>query len=160
MAAAAMAMAIARREPNYYMAGFASSTQMPWDRGSYVMSPLNITASDSISDAMQKTRNLPFGRTDCALPMLDAMAQKMLVDCFIILTDSETWAGNIHPVEALRQYRRKSRIPAKLVVVGMVSNGFSIADPDDAGMMDVVGFDAAVPELITDFVTEGDNDGS
>jgi 60 kDa SS-A/Ro ribonucleoprotein len=96
MAAAAMAMAIARRErePNYYMAGFTSSIQDLWDRmrdrGSYVMSPLNITASDSISDAIQKTQSLPFGRTDCALPMLHAMEMKMNVDCFIILTDSET----------------------------------------------------------------------
>ena len=155
MAAAAMAMAIARREPNYYMAGFASNAQKPWDRGTPVMSPLNITASDSISDAMQKTKDLPFGRTDCALPMLHAMELKMNVDCFIILTDSETWARNIHPVEALRQYRRKSGIPAKLIVVGMVSNEFTIADPDDAGMMDVVGFDSAVPELIADFTMSG-----
>ena len=73
----------------------------------------------------------------------------------MVLTDSETWVGNIHPVEALRQYRRKSGIPAKLVVVGMVSNEFTIADPDDAGMMDVVGFDSAVPELITDFAMSG-----
>ena len=157
MAAAAMAMAIARREPNYYMAGFAASQPDSMttyvNRQAPVMSPLAITASDSISDAMQKTKNLPFGRTDCALPMLHAMELKLNVDCFIILTDSETWAGNIHPVEALRQYRRKSGIPAKLIVVGMVSNEFSIADPDDAGMMDVVGFDSAVPELITDFVT-------
>ena len=58
-------------------------------------------------------------------------------------------------MEALRQYRHKSGIPAKLIVVGMVSNEFTIADPDDAGMMDVVGFDSAVPELITDFVTGG-----
>ena len=85
MAAAAMAMAIARREPNYYMAGFTSNTQSPWDRGSYVMSPLDITASDSISDAMQKTQRLPFGRTDCALPMLHAMEMKMNVDCFAVL---------------------------------------------------------------------------
>ena len=145
------------REPNYYMAGFTSSIQDLWDRmrdrGSYVMSPLNITASDSISDAIQKTQSLPFGRTDCALPMLHAMEMKMNVDCFIILTDSETWAGNIHPVEALRQYRVKSGIPAKLIVVGIVSNGFSIADPDDAGMLDVVGFDAAAPALIADFTS-------
>ena len=159
MAAAAMAMAIARREPNYYMAGFAASPPNSMarygDRQTPVMSPLDITASDSISDAMNKTSNLPFGRTDCALPMLHAMELKMNVDCFIILTDSETWAGNIHPVEALRQYRRQSGIPAKLVVVGMVSNEFTIADPDDAGMMDVVGFDSAVPELITDFAMSG-----
>jgi len=41
---------------------------------------------------------------------------------------------------------------AKLVVVGMVSNGFSIADPSDAGMLDVVGFDAAAPAMIADFI--------
>ena len=35
----------------------------------------------------------------------------------------------------------------------MVSNEFSIADPTDAGMLDIVGFDAAVPELIADFTT-------
>jgi 60 kDa SS-A/Ro ribonucleoprotein len=44
-------------------------------------------------------------------------------------------------------------IGAKLVVVGMTSNGFSIADPDDAGMMDVVGFDTATPSVISDFAT-------
>ena len=54
------------------------------------MSPLDITGSDSISDAMQKTKNLPFGRTDCALPMLHAMEMKMNVDCFIILIIGST----------------------------------------------------------------------
>jgi 60 kDa SS-A/Ro ribonucleoprotein len=33
----------------------------------------------------------------------------------------------------------------------MTSNGFSIADPDDAGMLDVVGFDTATPPVIADF---------
>jgi 60 kDa SS-A/Ro ribonucleoprotein len=42
-------------------------------------------------------------------------------------------------------------IAAKLVVVAMASNGFSVADPDDAGMLDVVGFDAATPQVISDF---------
>ena len=40
---------------------------------------------------------------------------------------------------------------ARLVVVGMVSNGFSIVDPADPGMLDVVGFDTATPQLISDF---------
>ena len=55
----------------------------------------------------------------------------------MVLTDNETWAGNVHPAEALRQYRGRSGIPAKLVVVAMVSNGFSIADPNDGGMPDL-----------------------
>jgi 60 kDa SS-A/Ro ribonucleoprotein len=33
----------------------------------------------------------------------------------------------------------------------MTSNGFSIADPDDAGMLDVVGFDSSTPPVIADF---------
>jgi 60 kDa SS-A/Ro ribonucleoprotein len=33
----------------------------------------------------------------------------------------------------------------------MVWNGFSIADPADGGMLDVVGFETATPQLIADF---------
>ena len=33
----------------------------------------------------------------------------------------------------------------------MVSNGFTIADPNDAGMLDVVGFDTATPAVIASF---------
>ena len=65
--------------------------------------------------------------------MLYAQAQEREIDTFVIYTDSETWAGDIHPAQALRDYRRASGIDARLVVVGMVSNGFSIADPNDPG---------------------------
>ena len=145
MAATIMAMAVARREPNHHLAAFADG-----------MIPLDITARDRLREAMRKTAGFPFRRTDCAQPMLDAMKRNMPVDCFIVLTDSETWYGDIHPMEALRQYRRRTDIPAKLVVVGMVSNGFSIADPEDAGTMDVVGFDSAAPRLIAGFVSDGE----
>ncbi len=53
----------------------------------------------------------------------------------------------------------KTGIAAKLVVVGLVSNGFSIADPEDAGMLDIGGFDTAAPALIADFL-RGWNGGS
>ncbi len=153
MAAAAMTMAIARREPNYYIAGFAArdGSRFSSMRRGDIMAPLSITASDSLNDAMHKTQSLDFGATDCALPMLDALEKKISVDVFVIFTDSETWAGPVHPAEALRKYRQEMGIPAKLVVVAMVSNGFTIADPEDAGMMDVVGFDSAAPALIADF---------
>ena len=159
MGAAAMAMAIARREQNYYISAFANgatSSSLPPSQERDMMK-LDITASDSIVDTMRKTHNLPWGGTDCALPMLDAMRKNMPVDCFVILTDSETWAGKIHPPEALRQYRQKMNIPARLVVIAMTSNGFSIADPNDAGMLDVVGFDASVPAILADFVHPAEN---
>jgi 60 kDa SS-A/Ro ribonucleoprotein len=104
-----------------------------------------------LDQAMAATDGLPFCSTDCSLPVQWALAKRVPVDTFVVYTDSETWAGPIHPVQALAEYRQRMGIPAKLVVVGMVSNGFSIADPNDAGMLDVVGFDTATPQVIADF---------
>ena len=115
------------------------------------LTPLSISPRQRLDDAVKTVSGLPFGGTDCALPMLYAQAAKREIDTFVIYTDSETWAGDIHPVQALRDYRHASGIDARLVVVGMVSNGFSIADPADPGMLDVVGFDTATPQLIADF---------
>jgi 60 kDa SS-A/Ro ribonucleoprotein len=68
------------------------------------------------------------------------------------MTDNETWAGDQHPVEALEKYRQATGIPAKLVVVSMASNEFTMTDPNDSLQMDVVGFDASVPGVIANFV--------
>jgi len=95
---------------------------------------------------------IPMGGTDCSLPMRWALKQRVAADVFVILTDSETWAGPIHPMQALRQYREKMGLAAKLIVVGMTSNGFSIADPDDSGALDVVGMDSATPNVMNEFV--------
>jgi 60 kDa SS-A/Ro ribonucleoprotein len=54
-------------------------------------------------------------------------------------------------VQALQLYREKMGINAKLVVVGMTATEFSIADPSDRGMLDVVGMDTSTPQLITEF---------
>lgn len=138
---AAMAMVTARSEPNYTVVSFQDK-----------IVPLNISARMRLTDVVKMTNGLPFGATDCAQPMLYALEHKIAVDTFVIYTDSETWANpHLHPVQALAQYREKLGIPSKLIVVGMVSNGFTIADPNDAGMLDVVGFDASAPALIADF---------
>jgi 60 kDa SS-A/Ro ribonucleoprotein len=42
-------------------------------------------------------------------------------------------------------------IDAKLAVLGIASTEFSIADPNDAGMLDVVGFDTNAPAIFADF---------
>jgi 60 kDa SS-A/Ro ribonucleoprotein len=36
----------------------------------------------------------------------------------------------------------------------MTSNGFTLADPNDCGMLDLVGFDTSVPAVIANFVRE------
>lgn len=141
IASAAMALVTAATEPHHTIMAFSTD-----------FVPLNISPKQRLDDAVKTTSGLPFGGTDCARPMLWAMERGVKADVFVVYTDSETWAGKIHPTQALAKYRQKFGIPAKLVVVGMVSNGFSIADPNDAGMLDVVGFDTATPELISSFV--------
>ena len=117
----------------------------------YGISPLNLSKRQRLDDILSTVNGLPFGGTDCALPMLYALDKGMKVDHFVVYTDSETWAGDTHPAQALRRYRERTGISAKLTVVGMISNGFSIADPSDASMLDVVGFDTAAPQLMADF---------
>ena len=81
-----------------------------------------------------------------------AIQHNLDIDVFVVYTDSETYFGHIHPCEALVKYRKHSGIhDAKLIVVGMSSNGFTIADPDDVGMMDVVGFDSSTPMIMSNF---------
>ena len=157
-ASAALALVTAATEPHYETVGFfagkrgwKSHAKSRWGFGQSGLTPLAISPRQRLDDAVKTVSDLPFGGTDCALPMLYATAQEREVDTFVIYTDSETWAGEVHPAKALRDYRQASGIDARLVVVGMVSNGFSIADPADPGMLDVVGFDTATPQLISDF---------
>ena len=139
-ATAALAVVAARTEPWTAIMGF--------DHG---IRDLGVTARDSILDATKKVSINNNGGTDASLPMTWALQNKIEVDTFVVLTDSETWAGKIQPVQALEKYRQATGIGAKLIVVGMTSTGFTIADPDDAGMLDVVGFDGATPALMAKF---------
>jgi 60 kDa SS-A/Ro ribonucleoprotein len=119
--------------------------------GSFTLT--KITSKQSIEAVAKTLASIPMGGTDCSLPMVYAKKAKLDVDSFITLTDSETWSGNIHPFQALKSFRAAQQKPlAKNVVVGMVANNFSIADPSDHGMLDVVGFDAGCPNLISDFI--------
>lgn len=141
---AVMAMVTARVEQSSHVAGFHSS-----------MVDIPIDASMSLAEAITVIERTPAGSTDCSLPMIDALQRKIPVDAFVVYTDNETYAGRKHPVVALQEYRNKMGIDAKLIVVGMQSNNFTIADPTDAGMLDVVGFDSATPQIIGEFAGGG-----
>jgi 60 kDa SS-A/Ro ribonucleoprotein len=143
-AATALALVSTRIEPYTFVGAFSTA-----------FTQLRFGNSTRLDEALRQTRNQNFGGTDCSLPMTYAMQNKIQADVFCVLTDSETWAGNIHPFQALKKYRDKTGIDAKLVVVGMTSNGFTIADPSDPGMFDCVGFDTAVPALMADFARTG-----
>jgi 60 kDa SS-A/Ro ribonucleoprotein len=159
-ASAVLAMVTARTESNWICTGFTAKghNAMSTDNSSWnssAMAELKISPTQRLDDVMYTITGLPFGRTDCALPMLYATKNSIDIDAFVIYTDNETWAGDVHPTQALSEYRNKMNKPnAKMIVVGMVSNGFSIADPADPLSLDVVGFDTNTPNLISDFIRE------
>jgi 60 kDa SS-A/Ro ribonucleoprotein len=157
-AAAAMALVTAATEPDHRFVAFTKGdypsqwTPVYGSEYNTGLTPLTISPRQRLDDVVRRIGKLPFGGTDCALPMVEALKHRWAVDAFVVFTDNETWAGNIHPAQALREYRERMGIAAKLVVVAMASNGFSIADPDDAGMLDVVGFDTATPGVLAEFI--------
>lgn len=139
-AGAAMAMVTARTEPMYAVYGF-----------SHEFRNLGISASDSLSDVLRKTERMSYGATDMSLPMQFAQQRNMQIDTFLVITDNETWYGNVHPHVALNNYRAALNIPAKLVVMGVSATQSTIGDVDDPGTLDVVGFDANAPKVVADF---------
>jgi 60 kDa SS-A/Ro ribonucleoprotein len=139
--AGVMALAIVKNQSNYWIGGFNTK-----------MSELKISPSMRLDAVLSIMRSFSWGGTDCAQPMLHAMSNGMTnVDMFVTITDNETWAGSIQPVQALRNYRKKHVATAKCVVIGTSQSEFTIADPKDAGMLDIAGFDSAAPQIIADF---------
>jgi hypothetical protein len=109
------------------------------------------------------------------MPIIQAqMDQERDIDAFISYTDSETkngyrgwgpgfvstdWGSRsrqeiVIPTvsEALRDYRQWSGKPTRHAVVAMAVNDLTLADPTDPGQLDVVGFDASAPAVLSAFV--------
>jgi 60 kDa SS-A/Ro ribonucleoprotein len=154
-ASAALALVTANVESEWEIVGFSDGnrSRRRWVPGA--VSPfidLDISPRQRLNDVVRQVSGLTYGGTDCALPMTDALARSLEFDAFMIYTDNETWAGNVHPHQALTDYRQRTGIHAALAVVGMTSTGFTIGDPNDAGTLNVVGFDSTTPNLLSDFV--------
>lgn len=137
--AAAMAMVTAKAEPYTAVYGFANTLR-----------DLGISPEMDFATIMKKTNINNFGHTDASLLITHAKNNSIKVDTFLVITDNEVNSGT-HPSSALREYRNKMGINARLVVMGMTATNFSIADPSDPGMLDVCGFDANAPKIVSDF---------
>ena len=140
---ACLAMTSMRIEPLTYVFGFSNR-----------FVDLEISKMDSLAEACRKAHMRNFGTTDCAVPMIHALNEKLDVDVFVVITDNDTYAGRVHPHIALEQYRQKMGKRAKLIVVGTDSNGFTIADPNDPDQLDIVGFDANCPQIISEIAKQ------
>ncbi len=135
LASAALAMVFARTEPSCTIAAF------------HVDIARNARL-DAVAEAIARGPRL----TDASLPIRDVLERGLAVDAFVIVTGNETWVGEGHPAEAIEHYRRATGIAAKLVVIAMAAERCSIADPNDALQLDVAGFDASVPGVVTNFI--------
>jgi 60 kDa SS-A/Ro ribonucleoprotein len=152
-AGAALSLVTLNTEPDADIIGFSDGQARQYRAGMYLQSVaarLDISPRRRLDDVCKYTANLNFGRTDCALPMIWANSERENYDTIVVITDNETWYGQMHPHQALKLYREQYG-PTRFVVVAMTSTGYSIADPADPGSLDVVGFDGAVPNLISAF---------
>jgi 60 kDa SS-A/Ro ribonucleoprotein len=117
------------------------------------LSPLGLSGKQRLDDVERVMESMSqyMGGTDPSLPVEYAIEKKREFDIFEVYTDNEAWAGKRHASQALVDYRRRTGINAKLVAVAFTATSYSIADPKDPGMMDVVGFDTSAPQLIQAF---------
>jgi len=145
-AATAMAMITLAAEGEQATHIYAFTTTFKDMRG-------RIKPNSTVQEAIRAT-NEQFGGTDCAVPIRHAKDHSIPVDCFIVYTDSETYAPTRHPQVELEEYRKKMGIKAKLIVVGLTSNCLTIADPSDKNTLNLAGFDSSLPQLITMFLKD------
>ena len=145
MGSAAMVMATIRSEPVWEVMGFSHEFKK-LDK---------ITPHATLNEILEYTKRMNFGATDCSLPMEWAKKNRVEVDTFIVYTDNETNANRLPPHTSLENYRQAMGIGARMIVVAMSPSRYTIANSKDGGMLDVIGFDSAAPNLISAFSSGG-----
>lgn len=114
---------------------------------------LNIDPDQNLQQNIAQTSRFPFGYTDISLPFTWALKQDIVYHVFIAMTDSETNASPIDPMDALHQYRRLKNVPnAGLVVLATNLSHISVGDPMDKNVLNICGFDQTVPLVIEEFL--------
>ncbi|XP_064457645.1 RNA-binding protein Ro60-like [Ornithodoros turicata] len=141
-AAGILLQALANAEPSVTALAFSA-------RG---MVDLGVNNKMTLADIRARMRETPMGPVSPAVPLRWAQEQRRSYDLFLICTDTQTQPGDTHPAEALKEYRKALHLPqARLVTCAMCSKGFSLAPPDEFGMLDIAGFDVNVLRIVQDF---------
>jgi 60 kDa SS-A/Ro ribonucleoprotein len=107
--------------------------------------------STTLQEAVRIMQELPFGGTYCSLPIIDAAASGKDFDASVTMTDNET--HDPHGVSGyLNAYRQKVGHRVTHSVLAFTAVDFTIGDPADPDVLNVAGFDSAVPQVLADFV--------
>lgn len=140
VAATGWCLAMTKSEPHSKIMGFSRTIQ-----------DLEITNQDSLETALEKSQKADFGSTNPGALIEWAMDSGEQFDVFIIHTDNDVNTGT-NASELLKKYRAQTGINAKMVVISYLPSKFSIADPNDAGMLDISGLDNSTPEKLRNFL--------
>lgn len=139
-AAAAMALVTIMVEPNAHLISFATYAR-----------EVNYSRRSTLNSLMKM-----FGKgegTDTSIPIQYVLNNGMDVDAVISYTDNNTWAGRGHHSEYLKRYERKVGHAVRVVNVAMEANGSTDLDPNNPNAMELTGFDADTPAMISEFVS-------
>lgn len=137
---AALALVTANVEKDVWITGFTGG-----------ITTLDIRPTMAMEDVLRKIENLNFSSTNMSLCFQLAAQEKVILDAFVVYTDNEVNCGG-HPSETLKKYRKIAGVESKAIMVGMTATDFSVADPKDPNMMDVAGFSADTPQIISSFI--------
>jgi 60 kDa SS-A/Ro ribonucleoprotein len=136
-AAAAMAMITAATEPNAEIIAFSDRLFYPAVSGKQRL--------DDVVRAFQQG-----GGTNCVLPIQHAIDKRRRYDAILTYTDSENGGGSVYV--ALDRYREQMNPITKFGTIALAANQFSLARPGDEHAIDVVGFDASAPQVLSGFI--------
>lgn len=134
-----MALASIKSEKNYFIGAFNTHFE-----------PItNLRKSTSFKDARYFWRG-GFGGTDASSAYNYAIINNIYTDVFVFFTDSESWAGKMHPSQGLTNYRNIINKNAKAIYVTLIPYGdhISLVDPKDPMSYDIAGFTSETPKLI------------
>jgi len=163
-AAAAMALTLARAEPNATVVHFDVAVQrvVPITKRSALSS---IEATNGGGTDLASPIRWALGEATGSMQVMNGWGHRQLYtpptqlpparehfDAFIILTDNETWAGNGHASQYLDAYRKQINPKAKLICCSMAANHANIVDPNDAGSLGCAGLDANLPAIVAEFI--------
>lgn len=114
------------------------------------LNPL-IKPATTIQEAMRILGSFQPRNTFCSLPVQEAIQSGRDFDAFVSMTDSETSDRN-GVSGYLRQYRQQVGHRVTHSVLAFTATDVTIGDPNDPHVLNCAGFDAAVPQLVADFI--------
>jgi hypothetical protein len=84
------------------------------------------------------------------------MEKRIRVKTFVVITDNNTQCGGVSCGHALRAYNTEMDMSgqkrAKLVILSLTTNNFTITEDGNPDILDVVGFDLDSHKRIFDFI--------